>query len=262
MICEVHRRSIIRNGILGDLTIGEFSLIRPYLQPVLLTERAVLHESKKRIEYVFFIEAGMVSLRTLATEGVLETALVGRYGAVGASVALGAKTSMHQSIVLVSGSAFRIPSDDLCRLMCEGSQIRETLLQYIDALMIHGSQTALCGVRHNLEQRIACWLCVACDALDGNVFPMTHEHLSVILGLPRAGLTQALIRFEKQGLIRKTRGVLEVCDRKLLQQRACCCYGVIAKSYHRPKATPAGGGLTGEISWIVPVSKSEPFLER
>jgi CRP-like cAMP-binding protein len=239
MIYELHKRAIIRNGILSNLAVREFARIRPYLQPVQLKEGAVLQEPKKRIQHVHFIEAGMVSLRTLATESILETALVGRYGAVGASVVLGAKVSMHQSFVLVPGSAFRIPADDLCRLVCEGSQIRETLLQYIHALMIHGSQTALCGVRHKLEQRIACWLCIACDALDGNVLPMTHNHLSAILGLRRAGLTEALIRFEEHGLIRKTRGVLEVRDRTLLQQKACCCYGVIAKSYHRPKITSA-----------------------
>jgi hypothetical protein len=82
---------------------------------------------------------------------------------------------MHQSIVLVSGSALRIYADDLRRLMAKGPQIREHLLQYIEALMIHGSQTALCGVRHELEQRLACWLCVAYDALEGNVLPITHD---------------------------------------------------------------------------------------
>jgi hypothetical protein len=89
MVHEVHRRSTIRNCILGNLAIREFARIRPYLEPVQLKERAVLQEPRKRIEHVHFIETGLVSLRTLATESILETALVGRYGAVGVSVALG-----------------------------------------------------------------------------------------------------------------------------------------------------------------------------
>jgi CRP-like cAMP-binding protein len=226
MVSEFHR-----NGILGNLAVTDFARIRPHLQLVQLKERTVLQEPQKRIEHVYFIEAGIVSLRTLGAGSILETALVGRNGAVGVSVALGTDVSMHQSIVLVSGSALRIPSDDLCRLMCEGLQIREPFLRYIRALMIHSSQTALCGMRHEMEKRLACWLCIACDALEANVLPMTHDHLSIILGLRRAGLTESLIRFEEQGLIRKTRGVLQVCERKLLQQKACCCYGVIADAY-------------------------------
>ena len=240
MAYELRSRSAIRNAILGGLAIEEFSRIRPFLQPVQLKERAILQEAKKRIEFVYFIEAGMVSLRTLGSESALETALVGHYGCVGAPVGLGAKFSMHQSIALVQGQAFRIRSDDLYRLMSEGCRVREAILQYIHALMVHGSQTALCGVRHKLEQRIACWLCIACDALGANVLPITHDHLSVILGLRRSGLTEALIRFEDRGLIRKTRGVLEVCNRELLQQSSCSCYGVIASAYHRASLSAGG----------------------
>jgi CRP-like cAMP-binding protein len=233
---RAQKQPIIRNSILGNLALPDFACIRPFLQPVTLKEGAVLQEPKKRVEHINFVETGIVSLRTLASGSVLETAMVGRHGVAGASIALGTDTSMHQSIVLVSGSALRIHADDLCRVMIECPQIREYLLQHIQALIIQSSQRALCGVRHALEQRLASWLCTACDALEGDVLPMTHDHLSIILGLRRAGLTESLIRFEEQGLIRKTRGVLQVCERKLLQQKACCCYGVIANAYYWAKS--------------------------
>ena len=225
------RQPPIRNGILRNFALSDLAGIGPFLKPVALKERTVLQEPRKHIEYVNFVETGIVSLRTIATGSLLETAIVGSHGAVGASVALGTDTSMHQSIVLVSGTALRIRADDLRRLMTERPQIREHLLQYIQALMIHGSQTALCGVRHDLEQRLASWLCIACDALEGDVLPITHDHLSTILGLRRAGLTESLIRFEELGLIRKSRGVMHVRERNLLQQKACGCYGVIASAY-------------------------------
>jgi CRP-like cAMP-binding protein len=231
-----HKQAAIKNAILRNFAWSDLACIGPFLRPIALKERAVLQEPKKRVEYITFIETGIVSLRTISTGCILETAMVGPHGAVGASIALGTDTSMHQSIVLVSGSALRIYADDLRRLMAERPQIREHLLQYIEALMIHGSQTALCGVRHELEQRLACWLCVACDALEGDVLPITHDHLSTILGLRRAGLTEALIRFEEQGLIRKSRGVMRVRERALLEQKACNCYGVIASAYDRAKS--------------------------
>jgi CRP-like cAMP-binding protein len=232
-VVSSHIRPTIKNRILAGLSLSDFDYIRPFLEPVVLTDRSVLHEPNKPIDHVNFIETGIVSLRTLAIGSILETAMVGCYGAVGASVALGEGTSLHRSIVLVPGNALRIRTDDLQRSTHERPQIREHLLRYVQSLMTHSSQIALCGVRHELEQRLACWLCLACDALDGNVLPVTHDHLSTILGLRRAGVTETLSRFEEEGLVRKTRGVLQVRDRRLLRQKACGCYTVIANEYER-----------------------------
>jgi CRP-like cAMP-binding protein len=234
MLCESSRRP--KNIILGNLSLVDFACLRPFLECIPLKERAVLQELKQRVEYINFVETGIVSLRTLATGSILETAMVGRQGAVGASIVLGTDTSIHQSVVLVSGSALRIQVDDLHRLMHERPQIRATLLQYVQALMIHVSQTALCGVRHELEQRLACWLCLACDALDGDVLPITHDDLSVILGLRRSGVTETLNRFEEEGLVRKMRGVLQIRERGRLEKKACGCYGIVTKGYHSARS--------------------------
>jgi CRP-like cAMP-binding protein len=236
MFSQLHRHSFVRNCILRSLSPPDFNCIRPLLQPVTLKERLVLHEPNKHVEYVNFIETGVVSLMTLASGSILETALVGCHGVVGVSVALGAKTSAHRSIVLVSGSALRIRADELRELMHERPQIHEHLLRYVQSLMTHGSQMALCGVRHELEQRLACWLCLACDALGSDVLPITHEHLSMILGLRRAGVTEALSRFENQGLVQKKRGVLQLRERGPLEKKACGCYGIIANAYDWTKA--------------------------
>jgi CRP-like cAMP-binding protein len=230
MLCQSSRRP--KNTILGNLSLVDFACLRPFLECVALKERAVLQEPTKLVEYINFVETGIVSLRTLSTGSILETAMVGRQGAVGASIALGTDTSSHRSVVLVSGSSLRIHVDDLHRSMHERPQIRDRLLRYIQALMIHGSQTALCGVRHEFEQRLACWLCLACDALDGDVLPVTHDDLSIILGFRRTGVTETLTRFEEEGLVRKMRGVLQIRERGRLEKKACGCYGIVTKGYH------------------------------
>jgi CRP-like cAMP-binding protein len=232
VLAQSNGKQPFRNSILRSLPLIDFAVLRPSLQPVVLKERAVLQEPTKRIEYVNFIETGIVSLRTLSPGSILETAMVGSQGAVGASVVLGPKVSMHQSVVLVASTALRIHVNDLERSMFERPRIREHLLHHVQALMIHSSQTALCGVRHELESRLASWLCLACDSLGGFVLPITHDHLSMLLGLRLAGVTETLAKFEEAGMIRKMRGVLEVCDRKRLEQEACGCYQIIAKSYH------------------------------
>jgi CRP-like cAMP-binding protein len=231
MILSKIASNSVRNRVLGSLSQADFDIVRPFLQPVNLRERMVLQDPGRKVDQVTFIETGVISMMTLAAGSVLENAMVGHQGFVGVSVVLGTRTSAHRSLVLVPGSAFSITADNLAQCMCKRPQIREHLIRYVESLMIHNTQIALCGVRHSLEQRLACWLCLACDALGGTVLPITHDGLSTILGLRRASVTEGLIRFEELGLVRKTRGLLQVCDRDSLQQKACCCYGVIARAY-------------------------------
>lgn len=227
-----HQKQLpIRNGILGGLAIPDFYYLRPLLEPITLKERSVLQEPNEHVEYVNFVETGVISLMTLATDSTLETAMVSSRGFTPASAALGARTCRHRSMVLIPGSALRIRAKDLQCSMHERPQIRERLLRYVQALLIHGSQTALCGVRHQLEQRLACWICLACDAVESDILPITHDHLSATLGLRRTGITESLTRFEDQGLVLKMRGTLQICDRKLLGQKACSCYRIIENAY-------------------------------
>ncbi|WP_407181608.1 Crp/Fnr family transcriptional regulator [Bradyrhizobium sp. STM 3562] len=115
--------------------------------------------------------------------------------------------------------------------MNERPEIRERIARHGQALNLHCAQTGLCGVRHDREKRLASWLCLASDAADAESLPVTHDYLSSVLGLRRAGVTQALIRFEDQGLIRMNRGVLQINERKCLEQNACCCYRLISDTY-------------------------------
>ncbi|WP_353705808.1 helix-turn-helix domain-containing protein [Bradyrhizobium sp. INPA03-11B] len=115
--------------------------------------------------------------------------------------------------------------------MLELPQLRVRVLQHVQALLVHSSQVALCGVRHRLEERLACWLCLACRAGQSSVVPITHEDLSTILGMRRAGITEVLTRFERDGLIVKTRGALQVRDLHRLEQRACCCRRIICEAH-------------------------------
>jgi CRP-like cAMP-binding protein len=232
------RRPAIKNCILTALSLSDFDCLRGFLQPVQLERGRILSEANRAIEYVTFVESGLVSQMTLTSGSMLETAMVGRHGAVDASIAFGVITSLHKSIVLVPGSALRIPADDLLRSINKRPQIREHLLRYVRSLMIHSSQTALCGVHHELERRLASWLCLACDILEGETLTITHDHLSFILGVRRSGVTETLARFEELGAIRKARGFVQVRERRLLEQRACNCHGSITAAYRRTMLSP------------------------
>ncbi|WP_271605953.1 Crp/Fnr family transcriptional regulator [Bradyrhizobium sp. CCBAU 11434] len=120
--------------------------------------------------------------------------------------------------------------------MNESPDIRERLFRYVQALSVHCAQSGLCGVRHAREKRLASWLCLASDAVGANVLPVTHDYLSSVLGLRRAGVTETLNQFEEQQLIRKTRGVLQIEARNFLAQKACSCYRLISGTYAAPES--------------------------
>ncbi|TWB92967.1 CRP-like cAMP-binding protein [Bradyrhizobium macuxiense] len=226
-----HRRAFVKNAILASLSPQDVAAIGELLEPIVLKERMVLQEPKRRLEHIYFIESGLVSLRLVAEGCILETAMIGHQGAVAASLLVGGHLSTHQAVVLFPGTAHRIRVEDLNRVMNERPAIREHLVQYVQALTLHCLQTGLCGVRHDRDKRLASWLCFASDAIGAPVLPVTHDYLSTALGLRRAGVTETLIRFEEQGLIRKMRGVLQIDDRRCLEQRACCCYKLVSSAY-------------------------------
>ncbi|MCK1609174.1 MULTISPECIES: Crp/Fnr family transcriptional regulator [unclassified Bradyrhizobium] len=236
-------RPFVKNGILAKISLQELAAIGEYLEPIVLRDRMVLQEPKRQPEYIYFIESGLVSLRIVAAESVLETAVMGHRGALGSSLLVGGHLITRQSVVLVPGSAHRILVKDLRRMLPECSEVREHISRHAQVLNLHCAQTGLCGVRHDREKRLACWLCLARDALDSDVLPITHDYLSSMLGLRRPGVTETLIRFEQQGFIRKTRGVLQILDRRCLEQKACSCYKLIAGAYFATEAV--GSAIDG-----------------
>lgn len=229
-------RFSIKNAVLASLSLQDLSAIGRFLEPIALREGMNLQEPARRLDYIYFIEAGLISLRIVGAESMLETAVIGHRGAVGALLLVGGHVRAHRSVVIFPGSAHRIRVEDLRRLMDERPEIREHLSRYVQALTLHCAHSGLCGVRHDRERRLATWLCLASDAVDAHVLPVTHDYLSSALGLRRAGVTQTLVRFEEQGMIRKMRGVLQIDERKCLEQRACSCYNLISDAYALPES--------------------------
>lgn len=225
------KRPVVKNVILARLSIQQLAAIGECLESIVLKERMVLQEPKRPVEHVYFMESGLVSLRVVAAGSMLETAIIGYRGVVGTSFLWGGHLSTHQSVVVFPGSAHRIRVEDLRRIMKARPEIRDHLFEYVQALTFQCVQTGLCGVRHDREQRLASWLCLASEAVDARVLPVTHDYLSSVLGLRRAGVTETLIRFEQQGLIRKMRGVLQIDEHKLLEEKACCCYKLVTAAY-------------------------------
>jgi CRP-like cAMP-binding protein len=224
----LERYPTVRNTILNSLPPEDFAFLRPHLSQARFKERALLQEQKGRVESIGFVESGLVSLRRTSKDSIVELALVSNHGIVGSSGLLGSDESSHQCIAVTSGLSLNIRADELSFLMEERPRIKAHLLRNVQALLIHCSQVALCGLHHQLTQRLASWLCHASDAAGEQEIPVTQEYLSMMLGLRRASVAEALSRFDDDGLIVRARGSLRVQNRAFLDRVACSCYSTMS----------------------------------
>ena len=228
---------IVRNRVLASLNPASFRRLAPHLTRVLLPRRSVLQDHYRRIEHVHFIERGVGSLyaRTRA-DGPIEVAMVGPFGFVGVAALLGNARSPHRCLMQVEGEALRIGVPDLLDAMHASPAIRHHLLTYVHALLVQNAQTALCNGRHDVEQRLCRWLLLAADRLDDTVIPITHDMLSMNLGVRRAGVTNLLGLLQRSGAIAISRASCEIVDRAALERRACECFSIISAEYRQLNA--------------------------
>ena len=99
--------------------------------------------------------------------------------------------------------------------------------------MAFKQHTAVSNAQSGLDVRLARWLLMAHDRIGGDTLTLTHEFLSLMLGVRRPGVTEALHALRKQELISYARGQITVKNRKGLERAAGKAYGVPEAEYRR-----------------------------
>lgn len=224
----------LRNDLLTALPENTLSRLRPLLERVDLKRRQVLQERNVPIPHAYFIERGAASVLSRSGDGsAVEVGTLGRGDLVGLSIVLGIPRSPHRCVVQVPGEALRIGTDDLERALDEFSCLRSLLLAYVQTIMVEGAQLVVCNTRHTLKEKLARWLLVAHDRLDGDQIPLTHQSLSRAVGVRRAGVTTAVGQLEAAGIVRRGRGRVTIIDRPALEQASCECHRAIRAEHKR-----------------------------
>jgi CRP-like cAMP-binding protein len=107
--------------------------------------------------------------------------------------------------------------------------MRATMLRYAHAFFNQVALSAACAALHPLEQRCCRW--ITHDLMESDEFLLTHEFLTMMLGVRRSGVTVAAEGLQRAGLIRYKRGNVTIIDRSGLEQRSCECYGVSKREF-------------------------------
>ena len=223
-----------RNRLLAALPAEDMDRLRPRLEPVEVTLRQIIQVPDEPITAVYFPESGWVSMVALLVDGSsVEVGIIGFEGMVGVPVLLGSDRSPTEGMIQAPGTLLRLSADVFREELDRSTALRTRLLRYALAFQVQVTQTAACNGHHALEQRLARWLLIAHDRVEGDDFPMTQEFLAMMLCVHRPGVTIAARLFQQAGLIRYNSGRITIMDRAGLEAAACECHGVVAREFQR-----------------------------
>jgi CRP-like cAMP-binding protein len=227
-------RGDVQNHLLNALPPAELDRVLQHAELVPLKARQVLIEPNLSVRFGYFIETGIASV--IASCGMrkpMEVCLVGRRGFVGIPLILGTQRSPLRCMVQIKGSAWRIPADAFEVLLAESVPLRRVLLAHVQGRLHQEALLNVCNVSHPVPERISRWLLMIRDRLKSDHIPATHDLIARMLGVRRPGVTDILGTLEERGIVRLTRGSVEIRQWRALERCSCRCYHRIDSEYER-----------------------------
>jgi CRP-like cAMP-binding protein len=213
------------NELLRSLPRELFQKLRPSLRSVYLRDEQFLYLQDDRLEYVYFPETAVISeLRTLDDGRTVEITVTGREGVVGFVPLICSSRVANCTQVSQAGSAVRIESSILAKLMRIHPDLAGCLQPHIDRYIRQISQRSICNMYHSVKERFCTWLLLVQDRSGRKTLKLTHEQIAKVLGVYRPSVTCTALEMRKKKLITYSRGGLSICDRAKVEEAACDCY--------------------------------------
>jgi CRP-like cAMP-binding protein len=222
------------NRLLQALSSSDIELLAPHLMTVVLRVPQDLERPNKDIREVYFPDTGVASVVAINAAGTqVDVGVIGCEGMTGVAVILGNERSPHATYIQIAGRGMRISAGDLRNAMEMSASLRALLLRYVQTFMVQTAHTAIANARANLPQRLARWLLMAHDRVALDKLPLTHEFLSLMMGVRRAGVTEALHELTRLKLTKATRGEITILNRRGIERIAGSYYGAPEAEYRR-----------------------------
>jgi CRP-like cAMP-binding protein len=227
------------NRLLQALPAAEFDALSPHLGTVEMVREAVLVEAGSTPEQIYLPHSGAVSMTTRLSAGqMVEVALIGKDGLVGASVALGAEIWPSDAVVLIPGTASVLDVAELRAAADRNVSVRNLLARHELALCAQAQQSAACNASHSVEARLSRWLLRARDLSGEGALPLTQEFLARMMGVQRNAISIVAHALREAGTIRYSRGQIAIANVEALRRTSCECYHVVKAAYDRLLSAP------------------------
>lgn len=229
------------NLLLASLSAEDYALLAADLERIPFDAGATLSAAGEPIEMLCFPEGGVASLHDVLANGDrIGIGILGREGFTGWQVLLGSGNARHEAVVGIAGqTALRINPDRLLEACEQSPTLRGMMLRFVHTLFTQMGRTIVSNLYDPAERRLARWLLMNHDRIEGDAIAITHSQLGIMLGVRRATVTDSLHVLEGQGVIRATRGQITVRERDGLRQIAGESYG-LAEAEYRAQVAPFG----------------------
>jgi CRP-like cAMP-binding protein len=209
-------------------------VLAKHLVPVELPLEKRLSEPNQPIEYLYFLNHGLISTDAVTMKGEqVEVGLIGREGFAGLPALLDQPQMSHSVIMQGSGDGFRIRSSVVRQEFLKGGALQKLVHTFAYLQLVQITQSVLCNRMHEVEARLARWLLSSADRMESDFLHLTQEFLSQMLGVQRSTVTVAAGDLQRSGIIGYSRGRIHILDRPALTARACECYGIVNSAYDR-----------------------------
>jgi CRP-like cAMP-binding protein len=225
------------NFVLARLPSPARRALAPLLRTEHLAQGTVLTRRLQPVTHAWFPLFGLVSLTISTADGrMVEVAAIGREGAVGIEAAFEPSVALSDSSVQIGGEFSVIRTDHLRSAVASHPSVEAGLCRYFRALTAQLQQSVACNSLHGLDQRCCRWLLAAQDRSGLDELPLTQEMLAGMLGAGRPGISLALGKLERAGLIRGRRGRIRILSRAGIAARACECHDTVDRVWARLEA--------------------------
>jgi CRP-like cAMP-binding protein len=189
--------------------------------------------SPRPIPYVIFPTSGLLSIVGRAGNREIELGIAGNEGMTGLALLLGVDRTPYETFTQIAGSGFRLPAAVFADVLKQSPTLRAYLLRYLFAFQVQLSETAIAHGIEKISHRLARWLLMCQDRSYSNEIHISHEFISVMLSVRRAGVSEALRGLVNPGYVTTERGIITIVDRLGLISLAGSTYGTSESEYKR-----------------------------
>src|SRR3954471_14555301 len=222
------------NAILASLSASDAAALRPHLKATHLHQKTVLYEAGDTIKSVYFPVSAVVSLVvSLATGETTEAAMVGNDGGIGVASALDGKVAMSRAIVQLGGDAMVCDPAAFKGAAMQSETLISRIMRHEQTLFAQAQQSTACMANHEVDARLCRWLLRARDLSGSDHLPFTQEFLAEMLGVRRTSVTTVARTLQEAGMVKYTRGKIEILDVEGLHEGACECYETVREQYNQ-----------------------------
>ncbi|HEY9285540.1 MAG TPA: helix-turn-helix domain-containing protein [Pyrinomonadaceae bacterium] len=224
----------MENQLLAKLPGESLDALRPYSERVALRHGDYAIVPDEPIRHCYFPTSCLLSMVTTMSDGAtVECSTIGREGMSGIPVLLDAGQTTMPTFCQVPGEAVRVRAAAVREVYEKDDKARRIFNRYIHTVIVVGSNSTACNRLHTLEQRFSKWLLMSSNGIGSDDVELTHEYLAVMLGVRRAGVTEAAVKTKGAGLIDYHRGHVRILDRAGLEAQSCECYARTKSEYER-----------------------------